>query len=74
MVAGASPRLAPALDDEVASALRQIALFPRSYPMVFGRNARRAFLARTSYFLYYRIRPRLGVIEVMLFVHARREP
>ena len=64
-----APRL---LDDEVDRALRRIAVFPRSAPLVRGRDARRVVLRRSGYLLFYRVRPRLGRIEVIAFVHGRR--
>jgi hypothetical protein len=64
-----TPRL---LDDEVDRALRRIAVFPRSAPLVGGRDARRVVLRRSGYLLFYRVRPRLGRIEVISVSHARR--
>jgi len=64
-----APRL---LDDEVDRALRRIAVFPRSAPLVRGRDARRVVLRRSGYLLFYRVRPRLGRIEVISVLHARR--
>jgi len=63
-----APRL---LDDEVDRALRRIAVFPRSAPLVRGRDTRRVVLRRSRYLLFYRVRPRLGRIEVISVLHAR---
>jgi toxin ParE1/3/4 len=63
------PRL---LDHEIERALRRIAVFPRSAPVVRGRDARRVVLRRSGYLLFYRIRPRLGRIEVISVLHGRR--
>jgi plasmid stabilization system protein ParE len=64
-----APRL---LDDEVDRALRRIAVFPRSAPLVRGRDARRVVLRRSGYLLFYRVRPRLGRVEVISVAHGRR--
>jgi plasmid stabilization system protein ParE len=64
-----APRL---LDDEIERALRRIAVFPRSAPVVRGRDARRVLLRRSGYRLFYRVRPRLGRIEVISVSHGRR--
>jgi plasmid stabilization system protein ParE len=64
-----APRL---LDDDVERALRRIAIFPRSAPLVRGRDARRVMLRRSGYLLFYRIRPRLRRIEVLSVLHGRR--
>lgn len=63
------PRL---LDDEIDRALQRIAVFPRSAPRVRGRDARRVVLRRSGYLLFYRIRPRLGRVEVISLLHGRR--
>lgn len=60
------------LDDEVERALRRIARFPRSAPHVRGRDVRSVVLRRSGYLLFYRVRPRLGRIEVISVLHARR--
>ena len=60
------------LDDEIDRVLRRIAVFPRSAPLVRGRDARRVVLRRSGYLLFYRVRPRLGRIEVMSVLHSRR--
>lgn len=64
-----SPRM---LDDEIDRALRRIAVFPRSAPLVRGRDVRRVTLRRSRYLLFYRVRPRLGRIEVISVLHGRR--
>lgn len=64
-----APRL---LDDDIDRALRRIAVFPRSAPLVRGRDARRVVLWRSGYLLFYRVRPRLGRIEVISVLHGRR--
>jgi hypothetical protein len=66
---GTAPRL---LEHELERALRRIATFPRSAPIVRGRDARRVVLRRSGYLLFYRIRPRLGRIEVIAIVDGRR--
>jgi plasmid stabilization system protein ParE len=60
------------VDDEVNRALRRIAVFPRSGALVRGRDARRVVLRRSRYLLFYRVRPRLGRIEVISVQHGRR--
>ena len=60
------------IDDDVERALRRIAAFPRSAPIVRGRDARRLVLRRSGYLLFYRVRPRLRRIEVISVVHGRR--
>jgi plasmid stabilization system protein ParE len=61
------------IDDDVERALRRIAAFPRSAPIVRGRDARRLVLRRSGYLLFYRVRPRLGRIEIVSLVHGRRD-
>jgi toxin ParE1/3/4 len=65
-----APRL---VDEELEHALRRIAVYPRSGALVRGRDVRRVVLRRTEYLLFYRVRPRLGRIEVISLSHARRE-
>jgi plasmid stabilization system protein ParE len=60
------------IDSDVERALRRIAAFPRSAPIVRGRDARRLVLRCSGYLLFYRVRPRLGRIEVILVVHGRQ--
>jgi len=64
-----APRL---LDDEIERALRRIAVFPRSAPLVRGRDARRAVLRRSQHLLFYRVRPRLRRIEVISVLYGGR--
>ena len=64
-----APRL---LDNEIERALRRIAVFPRSAPLVRGRDVRRVVLRRSRHLLFYRVRPRLGRIEVISVLYGRR--
>jgi plasmid stabilization system protein ParE len=53
-------------------ALDRIQLFPESYPIVTGRNLRRALLHRFPYGILYRSEP--DVVRVFGVVHTSENP
>ena len=65
--AGGGDAFIEALD----AALDDLALYPESHTRVRG-NVRRTHLRRFPYLVFFRVRPE--VVEVLLLIHAARNP
>lgn len=63
------------LDDEIAEAFLRVAAHPHSGVAVRARlGTHRVLLRGSSYFLFYRVRPRARRIEVVALWHTSRGP
>jgi len=68
-----SPQAAREVGDRVYEQVEQLAQFPELGRAGRGRGTRELVISRTPFVVVYRVRPKLGRVEILRVLHARQK-